>query len=187
MSEKKVETGQQLSLPYCILQHPFSGARRLANTALTSARYTQSWADEKVMKRALPLLAPGTFKANCAIYQRGASDAPGEFRRAGVNEASNDNLAAEEDCGNARGERSMPEDPRLCCSALSASLFLFSSCIFNSSSSFLGQIRTRHSRKLCNNDEDYEASARRWKKGWRIEAKKRQGYFLIIIFFWTVM
>lgn len=28
------------------------------------------------------------------IYQRGASDAPGEFRRAGVNEASNDNLAA---------------------------------------------------------------------------------------------
>lgn len=67
----------------------------------------------------LPLLAPGTFKADCAIYQRGASDAPGEFRRAGVNEASNDNLAAKEDCGNARGEQRTPEKyPRLSCTAL---------------------------------------------------------------------
>lgn len=73
----------------------------------------------------LPFLAPGTFKADCAIYQRGASDAaPGEFRRAGVNEASNDNLAAVEDCGNARGEeqRTPEEYPRLCCSTLSLSL-----------------------------------------------------------------
>lgn len=42
---------------------------------------------------ALQLFAPETFKADCVIYQRSASNAPGEFRRARVNEASNDNLA----------------------------------------------------------------------------------------------
>lgn len=141
----------------------------MANTALTCERYTRSWADEKVRKRALPHLAPGTFKANCAIYQSGASDAPGEFRRAGVNEASNDNLAAEEDCG----ENGVCPKIRACVAALSrlpSSYFHRTGCIFSSPSSFLGKIRTRHSRKLCNNDEDYEASASRRKKEWR---KKR--------------
>lgn len=139
----------------------------------------------------LPFLAPGTFKADCAIYQRGASDAaPGEFRRAGVNEASNDNLAAVEDCGNARGEeqRTPEEYPRLCCSThslsrLPSSYFHHTGCIFSPPSSFLGQIRTRHSRKLCNNDEDYEASARKRKKVWRIEAKKNVRDILSSLFF----
>lgn len=142
--------------------------RRLANTALTCERYTRSWTDEKVRKRILPLLAPETFKADCAIYQRGAGDAPGEFRRAGVNEASNDNLAAEEDAG-MRGENRECPKIRTCVAALSLSAFLFSisictGCIFSWLSSFPRQIRTRHGRKLCNNGEDYEASARRRKK-----------------------
>lgn len=117
--KKKSKPGSNYLCRIAFFSIRFPERCRLANTALTCERYTQSWADEKVRKRALPLLAPGTFKANCAIYQNGASDAPGEFRRAGVNEASNDNLLAEEDCGNARGEWSMLEDPRLCCSALS--------------------------------------------------------------------
>lgn len=111
----------------------------MANTALTCERYTRSWTDEKVRKRILPLLAPETFKADCAIYQRGAGDAPGEFRRAGVNEASNDNLAAEEDCGNARGEQRMPEDP--CFSQLPSSLFLSLLVAYLASSlRFLGKL-----------------------------------------------
>jgi len=48
---------------------------------------------------ALPFLTPGTFKTDNVIYQHNPNDATGEFRKAGVNEASNDNLAVEEDCG----------------------------------------------------------------------------------------
>lgn len=64
-----------------------------------------------------PLLAPETFKADCVIYQHSPSDATGEFRRAGVNEASNDNLAVEEDCEKReqnRERRTREKYPCLC-------------------------------------------------------------------------
>lgn len=112
MPGKELGARQQLSSPYCILRHSFSEAFAAWQIRRSRAGdISRSWADEKVRKRAPRARSPGTFKADCMIYQHG--DAHGEFRGAGVNEASNDNLAAEEDCVGREGNTPR-EYPRLC-------------------------------------------------------------------------
>lgn len=123
---------------------------------------------------ALPFLTPGTFKTDCVIYQHGPSDATGEFRRAGVNEASNDNLAVEENCRKREQngkQRTPAKYPCLCIVTLTllVSYFHRTGCIFRSLSSFFERIRMRYDRQSCKNSEREDKK----KKEWRTEAKKR--------------